>query len=109
MARPHCSKGAASRPPSGNARKRTRPPRPPPRGGANDPASWATRGRITPRPAPAAAPPPAGRVALRRWLGGLRLAYAPILTTYFCYGASGITGVALLYFQKDALALTPAG
>ena len=57
---------------------------------------------------PAAAPPAAGRVALRRWLGGLRLAYAPILTTYFCYGASGITGVALLYFQKDALALTPA-
>src|SRR3990170_4446272 len=57
---------------------------------------------------PAAAPPAAGRVALRRRLGGLRGAYAPILTTYFCYGASGITGVALLYFQKDALALTPA-
>jgi len=55
---------------------------------------------------PAAAP---GRIAaLRRGLGGMRLAYVPILATYFCYGASGIIGVALLYFQKDALALTPA-
>src|SRR3990172_7625178 len=58
--------------------------------------------------APAAAPPAAGRVALRRRLGGLRGAHAPILTTYFCYGASGITGVPPLSFQKDALALTPA-
>ena len=45
---------------------------------------------------------------LRRWLGSLRVAYVPILATYFCYGASGVTGIALLYFQKDALAITPA-
>ena len=41
-------------------------------------------------------------------LGGLRVAYLPVLVTYFCYGASGITTIALLYFQKDALAITPA-
>jgi len=45
---------------------------------------------------------------LRRVLGGFRLAYLPVLVTYFAYGASAITGVALLYFQKDTLALTPA-
>ena len=45
---------------------------------------------------------------LRRVLGAFRLAYLPVLVTYFAYGASAITGVALLYFQKDTLALTPA-
>lgn len=43
-----------------------------------------------------------------RLLGGFRLAYLPVLLTYFCYGASGITGIALVFFEKDALKLTPA-
>ncbi|HEU4439530.1 MAG TPA: MFS transporter [Methylomirabilota bacterium] len=41
-------------------------------------------------------------------LGTMRLAYLPVLVAYFCYGASGVTGIALLYFQKDALGITPA-
>lgn len=41
-------------------------------------------------------------------LGGLRLAWTPILVTYFCYGASAVTGVAELFFQKDVLHLAPA-
>ena len=45
---------------------------------------------------------------LRGLLGNVRLAYLPVLVTYFCYGASGITSIALLYFQKDALGITPA-
>ena len=32
----------------------------------------------------------------------------PVLLTYFCYGASAITSVALVFFEKDALGLTPA-
>ncbi|HKZ06899.1 MAG TPA: hypothetical protein VJU81_15660, partial [Methylomirabilota bacterium] len=43
-----------------------------------------------------------------RILGQIRLAYLPILATYFAWGASGITAVAALYFQKDTLRLTPA-
>jgi hypothetical protein len=45
---------------------------------------------------------------IRRLLGELRIAYLPVLVTYFCYGAGGITGVALVFFEKDALRLTPA-
>jgi len=45
---------------------------------------------------------------VQRLLGDVRPAYLPVLLTYFCYGASGITGVALVFFQKDVLALTPA-
>lgn len=45
---------------------------------------------------------------LRRWLGGFRLAYLPVLVTYACYGASTVTSVALLYFEKDTLRLTPS-
>ena len=45
---------------------------------------------------------------LRRWLGGFRRAYLPVLLTYLCYGASSVTGVALLFFEKDVLGLTPA-
>jgi hypothetical protein len=41
-------------------------------------------------------------------LGGFRLSWTPILMTYFCYGASVVTGVADLFFQKDVLKLTPA-
>ncbi|HSE03364.1 MAG TPA: MFS transporter [Methylomirabilota bacterium] len=51
---------------------------------------------------------PARGALLRRLFGTVRLAYLPVLVTYFCYGASGITSIALLYFQKDALGLTPA-
>jgi MFS family permease len=47
-------------------------------------------------------------VRLRRWFGGFRGAYLPVLGTYFCYGASSVTAVALLYFEKDTLRLTPA-
>jgi MFS family permease len=52
--------------------------------------------------------PPAPRRLVRGLLGGVRLAYLPVLVTYFCYGASGITAIALLYFQKDVLGITPA-
>ena len=52
-------------------------------------------------------PPPSGRVRWR-WLGGLRPAYLPVLLTYFCYGASTVTAIALIYFEKDTLGLTPA-
>lgn len=45
---------------------------------------------------------------LRRLIGGVKVRYLPVLLTYFCYGASGITSIAVLYFQKDALKLTPA-
>ena len=64
---------------------------------------------VTPEPvqtAPAAAP--ARGAVLRGLFGSVRLAYLPVLVTYFCYGASGITSIALLYFQKDALGITPA-
>jgi MFS family permease len=45
---------------------------------------------------------------VRRWLGGIRPAYLPVLLTYFCYGASTVTAIALIYFEKDVLGLTPA-
>src|SRR5512144_3297052 len=41
-------------------------------------------------------------------LGTVRAAWLPVLITYFAYGASTITQIALLYLQKDMLALTPA-
>jgi hypothetical protein len=41
-------------------------------------------------------------------LGAVRLEYAPIFVTYFAYGASTVTAIALLYLQKETLALTPA-
>ena len=53
-------------------------------------------------------PGPGRPSLLRSLLGGLRLAYLPILMTYFCFGASAVTGVALVFFEKDALGLTPA-
>jgi len=46
--------------------------------------------------------------AVREVLGTMRLAYLPVLVTYFAYGASAITSVSLLYFQKDVIGLTPA-
>jgi hypothetical protein len=45
---------------------------------------------------------------LKRFLGSFRLRYAPVMLTYFCYGASAITGVALVFFEKNTLGLTPA-
>src|SRR5256885_16082046 len=45
--------------------------------------------------------------AFRRWFGGFRVAYLPVLLTYLCFGASMVTGIALLYFEKDTLGLTP--
>jgi hypothetical protein len=38
----------------------------------------------------------------------IRPAWAPVLITYFCYGASTVTQVADLYFQKQTLGLVPA-
>jgi hypothetical protein len=49
-----------------------------------------------------------GPGVLGRVFGAVRPAYVPVLVTYFAYGASAIAGVALLYFQKETLALTPA-
>src|SRR5256885_840002 len=46
--------------------------------------------------------------ALRRWFGGFRLAYLPVLLTYLCFGASMVTSIALLYFEKETLGLSPA-
>jgi len=45
---------------------------------------------------------------LRSWFGGFRAAYLPVLLTYFCYGASSVTSVSLLFFEKETLHLTPA-
>src|SRR5919198_2708460 len=45
---------------------------------------------------------------LIRLVGRVRWAWMPILLTYFCYGASAVTGVAELFFQKDVLRLAPA-
>jgi len=45
---------------------------------------------------------------MRTALGGIRLAYLPVLATYFAYGASTITGVALVFLQKEELKLSPA-
>jgi hypothetical protein len=50
--------------------------------------------------------------ALRRVLlgmfGRIRVAYLPVLITYFCYGASQVIAIALVFFQKDTLGITPA-
>lgn len=45
---------------------------------------------------------------LRRFFGNYRRAWTPILLTYFCYGASAVTAVADVFFQKDTLKLTPS-
>lgn len=55
--------------------------------------------------APASFPAPP---RIRTPLGGIRLAYLPVLTTYFAYGASTVTGIAFLYLQKEELGLSPA-
>jgi hypothetical protein len=45
---------------------------------------------------------------LERFVGAFRVGYLPVLLTYFCYGASAITSVGLVFFEKDTLGLTPA-
>lgn len=45
---------------------------------------------------------------VERLFGRLRLRFLPVLLTYFCYGASALTGVALVFFEKNGLGLTPA-
>ncbi|HEY7648371.1 MAG TPA: hypothetical protein VID04_05140 [Methylomirabilota bacterium] len=45
---------------------------------------------------------------MRRFLGSYRRAWTPILMTYFCFGASAVTGVAELFFQKNVLNLEPS-
>lgn len=45
---------------------------------------------------------------LRKLFGDFKPRYLPVLLTYFCYGASALTGVAMVFFQKDTLGLTPA-
>jgi MFS family permease len=49
-----------------------------------------------------------GAKFVEKLLGEFKLRYLPILLTYFCYGASAITSVALIFFEKDTLGLTPA-
>jgi hypothetical protein len=39
---------------------------------------------------------------------GLRLAHLPVLVPYFCYGASALTAIALVFFEKNTLRLSPA-
>jgi len=52
---------------------------------------------ITPEPVQTApAPAPTRGAVLRALFGSVRLAYLPVLVTYFCYGASGITGIVFL-------------
>jgi MFS family permease len=38
----------------------------------------------------------------------IRPAWLPVLVTYFCYGASTVTAVAEVFFQKQTLGITPA-
>ena len=45
---------------------------------------------------------------VERFFGRLRLRFLPVLLAYFCYGASALTGVALVFFEKNELGLTPA-
>jgi MFS family permease len=44
---------------------------------------------------------------LRKFLDGFRPAWTTVLLVYFCYGASAITGVAEVFFQKETLKLSP--
>lgn len=45
---------------------------------------------------------------LSKLLGGFRPAWTTVLLVYFCYGASTVTGIAELFFQKETLKLAPA-
>ncbi len=41
-------------------------------------------------------------------IGGFRREWTTVLVVYFCYGASAITGIAEVFFQKETLGLSPA-
>lgn len=45
---------------------------------------------------------------LKKLLGGFKPAWTTVLLVYFCYGASTVTGIADLFFQKETLKLAPA-
>ena len=66
-------------------------------------AGWHRR-----RPAVRLSERPLMREMFMRCFGTVKLAYLPVLITYFCYGASAVTTIALLFFQKDTLGITPA-
>jgi MFS family permease len=44
----------------------------------------------------------------RDFLGTFKTTYLPVLLAYFCYGASAISSIALVFFEKDTLELAPA-
>lgn len=44
---------------------------------------------------------------LRKFIGGFRREWTTVLLVYFCYGASTITGIAEVFFQKETLKLSP--
>ena len=48
------------------------------------------------------------RALAQEFVGSLKASYLPVLLTYFCYGASAISSIALVFFEKDTLKLTPA-
>lgn len=55
----------------------------------------------------------AGGLVAGAWLAwwlrrNVRARWLPVLLTYFAYGASGVTSIALTFFQKETLALQPA-
>jgi hypothetical protein len=45
---------------------------------------------------------------VQKLFGDFKSRYVPILVAYFCYGASAITSVALVFFEKNTLRLAPA-
>lgn len=42
-----------------------------------------------------------------KFLGGYRREWTTVLLVYFCFGASSITGIAEVFFQKETLQLSP--
>lgn len=44
---------------------------------------------------------------LRKFIGGFRREWTTVLLVYFCFGASSITGIAEVFFQKETLKLSP--
>lgn len=44
---------------------------------------------------------------LHKFIGGFRREWTTILVVYFCFGASAITGIAEVFFQKETLQLSP--
>lgn len=44
---------------------------------------------------------------LSKFIGGFRREWTTVLLVYFCFGASSITGIAEVFFQKETLQLSP--